>query len=102
MNATAAMVKVSIFGNEYRVRGDAPAAEVQAIAAHVDRVMREIAAGGKHISPTRIAILAAFNIAAELHRATGGRGFADPSAEDRVARMLQLFESEDTALAKDP
>ncbi|MCB1161528.1 MAG: cell division protein ZapA [Candidatus Krumholzibacteriia bacterium] len=94
--ASDPQVKVSIFGNEYRVRGDADAEQIQRIADYVDATMSAIAAGGRHVSTTRIAILAAFNIAAELHREReqGGRG---SKAEAKAAELLRLFD--DDALA---
>lgn len=86
-------VKVSIFGNDYRVRGEADPKYIQRIADYVDDTMKEIAAGGRHVSPTRIAILAAFNIADELHRS---RKHAPDSkeVEDKAAQLLELFDDE--------
>ena len=87
------VVKVSIFGNDYRVSGEADEGFIQGVADHVDGTMKEIAGGGKHVSPARIAILAAFNIASELHRlrenTPGGGGL-----EDRAAKLLELFDDE--------
>lgn len=86
-------VKVNIFGNEYRVRGADDEAHIERIAAYVDGTMKEIAAAGRHVSPARIAILAAFNIADELHRL---RDVSDAGGEveDKAARLLELFDEE--------
>lgn len=86
-------VKVSIFGNDYRVRGDADESHIQNVAAYVDRTMKEIAAGGRHVSPSRIAILAAFNIASELHQVRE-IGPQDGVTEEKAAKLLQLFDAE--------
>ncbi|HEX2641921.1 MAG TPA: cell division protein ZapA [Thermoanaerobaculia bacterium] len=59
---------VEIFGAVYHVRGDDESGRVQGLADLVDRKMREIA---QHITSgdtTRIAILAALNLADELFR----------------------------------
>jgi cell division protein ZapA len=90
------LVKVSIFGTEYRVRGEADEEYIRKIAAYVDSTMKEIASDGRHISPTRIAVLAAFNIADELHRVHKVEG-RSKEVEDRAARLLKLFEGEEPA-----
>jgi cell division protein ZapA len=89
------MVKVTIFGNEYRVRGDADEPYIQEIADYVDGTMREIAGEGRHISPTRIAILAAFNIADELFRQRQGAPAGGAKVESKAAELLKLFEEEE-------
>ena len=83
-------VTVKIFGNEYRVRGDGGEDEIRDIARYVDSLMRDISVSGRHSSETRIAILAAFNIAAELHqqRRSGG---GDGDSEKKAAMLLELL-----------
>ncbi len=87
------VVKVSIFGNDYRVSGKADEDFILGVAEYVDGTMKEIAGSGRHVSPARIAILAAFNIASELHQlresAPGLSG-----VEDRAAKLLELFDDE--------
>ena len=61
-------VTVEIFGNEYRVRGDADPEHISQIADYVDGKMKEVAHGAPVGSLTKIAILAALNIAEELFR----------------------------------
>lgn len=87
-------VKVSIYGTDYRVNGEADEAYIRRIADYVDRTMREISRQGRHISPTRIAVLAAFNIADELHQLRG-EGQVEESTmetEAKAERLLKLFE----------
>jgi len=88
-------VRVSIYGNEYRVRGDADEAYIQEIAGYVDSTMRDIAASGRTISTERIAILAAFNIADELLQVRGQDPETGRGAEKRAAELLKLFDDED-------
>jgi cell division protein ZapA len=61
-------VTVEIFGNEYKVRGDADPEYISQIADYVDGKMKEVAHGTPVGSLTKIAILAALNIAEELFR----------------------------------
>lgn len=88
-------VRVSIYGNDYRVRGDADEAYIREIADYVDRTMRDIAARGRTISTERIAILAAFNIADELLQVRGQDPETGRTAEKRAAELLKLFEDDD-------
>lgn len=88
------LVKVNIYGTEYRVRGEADEAYIRKIADYVDNTMKQIASDGRHISPTRIAVLAAFNIADELHR-TSRRGKGKSESESRAAELLKLFDAEE-------
>jgi len=58
-------VEVEILGKTYTVHGDKDADYVRKVAEYVDRKMREIAQVTGTVSSSRIAILAALNIADE-------------------------------------
>ncbi len=58
--------RVEIFGSEYSIRADADADYVKTIAAYVDTKMNEIAQKQRLVSSTKVAILAAINIADEV------------------------------------
>ncbi len=87
-------VKVAIYGTDYRVSGAADEDYIRGIADYVDHTMRDISRQGRHISPVRIAVLAAFNIADELFQLRGD----NPSEvemgdnEEKAERLLKLFE----------
>ena len=60
-------VEVEIFGQVFRgAAGEASATYIQRLAAHVDERMRSISDSAKTIPLTRVAILAALNIADDL------------------------------------
>ncbi len=59
-------VDVEIFGKVYTVRGEKDAEYVRRVAEYVDRKMREISQVTDTVSTSRIAILAALNIADEF------------------------------------
>lgn len=61
-------VEVLIEGHKYVVRSDLEGEAVRQIAFHVDRIMKEIKRRSPNVSPTKVAILAALNIAEELFR----------------------------------
>jgi cell division protein ZapA len=59
-------VDVEIFGKVYTVRGEKDVEYVRRVAEYVDRKMREISQVTDTVSTSRIAILAALNIADEF------------------------------------
>ncbi len=61
-------VRVSIVGDEYTLRSNAPEAHTRAVAEHVDRVIRQVLGSGTVIETHKAAILAALQIADELLR----------------------------------
>ncbi len=61
-------VTVSIYDQTYHLRGQ-DAAYIEELAAMVDVKMRAVAAHGATVDSLRVAVLAALNIADELHLA---------------------------------
>jgi cell division protein ZapA len=66
-------VKVTIAGEEYTIRTDAPAEHTHAVAAYVDDMIRQILHGGALIESHRAAILAALQITDQLFRERASR-----------------------------
>jgi cell division protein ZapA len=94
--STGSSVKVSIFGNEYRVSGEGQEEYIQRLADYVDHTMREISQQGRHVTTERIAILAAFNIADQLFQHKGGEALPEEGAsEEKAERLLKLFDALD-------
>jgi cell division protein ZapA len=86
-------VTVTIMGRNYTLRADEDAQYVRMIAAYVDDKIQEIAKVSPRMSTTRLAILAAINVADELHkleqslRVQGGQ-----ESEAVVERILSKIE----------
>ena len=59
-------VRVSIYGQEYPIRGHGDIEYIKRVAQYVDERMVQIEERTSITSPTRLAILAALNIADEL------------------------------------
>jgi cell division protein ZapA len=78
-------LSINILGSEYRIRGDSNPEHLMKVASLVDVKMRELV--GKGISPKRIAILAALNIADEYLK-------YQESIEDRVEHLHSLLKKE--------
>jgi cell division protein ZapA len=62
-------VKVSIYGTEYPVKGDADPEYIEEVAGYVDTKMREVARSLTVKSTTKVAVMAALNITDELFNA---------------------------------
>lgn len=59
-------VKISIVGEEYTIRSDAPPEHTRAVAEHLDSAIRRVLSGGAVVESHRAAILAAMQITGEL------------------------------------
>jgi cell division protein ZapA len=87
-------VTVDIFGHEYKIRGDADPGYILEIAQYVDGKMKEVAhgAGAPQGSLTKIAILAALNIAEELFRERTEKQRYLQDVETSTRRMRRKLE----------
>jgi len=81
-------VTVDIYGEQYAVKTDDDVEYVEQVARYVDRKMKEIADTGKVVTPSKIAILAALNIADELLKAEIARQESDGETGRRIERLL--------------
>ena len=91
-------VSVRIYGESYTLRTGEDPAYVEEIARYVDARMREVAASGKVVVTSKIAVLAALHIAEELLRL---RRDAAPSASESERRLRAIVAAIDAALAAD-
>jgi len=66
MNGKKFKVTVEIFGETYSLKSDTELDQVVKVAALVDERMKKISKSNLCLSPSRVAILAALNIAEEL------------------------------------
>jgi len=82
MNEDSRLIRVSIFGRDYNIRGGSDEEYIKTLAAHVDSVMRDVVDRTGTLSSGRAAILAALNIADEMHKERQRfREFADQLAQ---------------------
>jgi cell division protein ZapA len=92
-------VTVEIFGETYNVRGEGDPAYLTELARIVDARMREIAPQVATGDPTKIAILAALNIADEFHRyrreRESGVGRWKKKTEQLIERLGSNIEASD-------
>jgi len=86
------IARVVIFGEEYSVRSSDDAEYVMNIADYVDKKMREIAAKNKSMSPNKIAILTALNLAGELFDLKRKSGDDLSEVDTRAKNILEMLD----------
>lgn len=84
--------KVEIYGQEYRISGDADPQYVAQIAKYVDTKMKEVAGGTSLGSVSKTAILAALNIAEELFKEKDEKNRILTGIEAATSRMKEKLE----------
>ena len=86
-------VNVEIFGERYPISSEGDAAEVQRIAAFIDKKMREIAdLHSGRLSTSRVAVLTAMELTVELFRAMQERNQLTARAHENLDRLTKLIE----------
>jgi cell division protein ZapA len=94
---SAEQVTVRIYGESYPLRTEEPPARLEELARLVDLRMREVAASGRVVVTSKIAVLAALHIADELfrlreERASSPPGDSEARLQGLVARLDALLE----------
>ncbi len=86
---------VTIFGRQYPVQSRESSEYTHRVAELVDRRMTEIASQQKLADPTKIAIIAALDIADRLLKYRSGREAAGRQAEQVATRLTMMLDDED-------
>ena len=93
MSEEGNQVQISIFGQEYSVKAPADPDYIQKIAKFVDDKMREVqSCFSSTQSSTRIAILAAMNIADELFNAKQSGDLDSNNVEQKISSLIDYIE----------
>lgn len=85
-------IDVYILGQKYTVKGDAPEEYIQKVASFVDAKIREVYSNAPNVTPLKASILAALNIADELHRLKTDQEDIARHIEERADALSGLFE----------
>ncbi len=85
-------VRVDIYDQSYQVQGDLDEAYVSGLAGYVDVKMRAVAAATGAVDSLRVAVLAALNIADELHGLRQRQAEIEEPLRQRAERCLALLE----------
>jgi cell division protein ZapA len=84
-------MKVEILGESYAIRTEAAPEHTKAVAAHLDKAIRQILAGGSVIEANRAAILAALQITSELFQAREASAAVTTSMQELSADVRRML-----------
>lgn len=96
MNVRPDTIRVSIYGREYSIRGDADPGYIREIAHYLDMKMRQMTDNTTVPSTSKVAILAALNITDELFQRD--RQIRE-TADDQQSAVTVLADRIEKALA---
>jgi len=85
-------VEVYILGQKYTIKGDAPEEYIQQLAGYVTGKIKEVSEHAPNTTPLKASILAAINIADELHKLRAEQEDVASKIEEKTAALTRLFE----------
>lgn len=85
-------VEVTILGQKYTIKGDAPEEHIKKLAAFVDAELKEVHSATPSITPLKAAILASLNIADELHKLKDTQENLTKTIEEKANALTGLFD----------
>ncbi|MDQ7052120.1 MAG: cell division protein ZapA [candidate division KSB1 bacterium] len=91
MNQQGNIIKVTIYGTEYPIRGETDAEYIKKVAAYVDQKMYEVERSSSAKSTVKVAILAALNIADELFREREEKQKLVKQFEEKIFKLSNLL-----------
>lgn len=87
------VVRVTIFGEEYSIKGYADEQHIIRVAKYVDKRMRDIALRSKNRSANKIAVLTALNLADQLLSLEDKSRTDREQVEDKAKNILEMLDS---------
>jgi len=87
-------VQVEIYGQRYAITGEAEEGYIREVAQLVDAQIRQVADGMKTATLSRLAVLAALNLAHQLLQAERQSQQLDAAIEARAGNLLASIESQ--------
>ena len=84
--------EINILGQKYTLKGEAPEEYMKELAGYVDRKIKEVLRTSPGINPLNAAILAALNIAEELHGLKKEQESIAKNIAEKASILTSLFE----------
>ena len=84
--------EVTILGQKYTIKGDAPEDHIIRLASFVDEKLKEVHKGSPTITPLKTAILASLNIADELYKLKDLHDRETKNIEEKTNVLTGLFD----------
>lgn len=85
-------IEVYILGQKYTIKGDAPEEYIRQLTEFVTGKIKEVSDASPTITPLKATILAAVNIADELHKLKNEQEDVARSIEEKTVALTRLFE----------
>jgi cell division protein ZapA len=85
-------IDVEICGQRYAIKGEADDEYVKRLAGYVDEQMRALAAGMKTATTSKLAVLAAINIAHQLFQTERRREEGEADVDRRATTLMASIE----------
>ena len=85
-------IEVTILGQKYTVKGDAPEEYMKQLASYVESKINEVYNSSPNISPMKAVILTSLTIADELHRIREAHESAAQTIEEKTNALTGLFD----------
>jgi len=85
-------IDVEICGHPYTIKGEANEAYVRQLAAYVDEQMRLVGKDLKTVTMSKLAVLAAINIAHQLFECQRMRAEGEADIDRRAASLMESIE----------
>lgn len=85
-------MKVEIFDQTYNIQADGEEGHLRKVASFLDEKMRSVAESTRQVDSTRVAVLAALNIADELFALRAHQEELEGPLRQRVQRCVRLVE----------
>ncbi len=87
-------IDVEIYGQRYAISGEADEGYVRRLAHFIDDQMRRVAEGMNTTTPSRLAVLTAFNLAHQLFELEKKRVQGEADVERRMMSLMASIEEE--------
>ena len=87
-------IEVDVFGQRLSIHGDGDESYVQELAQYVESQMNTIAGNLTTSTPTKVAILAAINIADQLFTQESRRQAGEAEVERRATGLLECIDKQ--------
>lgn len=87
-------IDVEIYGQRYSIRGEADDAYIRRLANFVDDHMKHLADGMKTATPSKLAVLAAINLAHLLFESEKKRAQGEADVERRMVTLMESIEEQ--------
>jgi cell division protein ZapA len=87
-------VEIEIYGQRYLLKGEADPEYIQRLAGYVDGQMRELSRLMKTATPSKLAVLAAINIAHQLFEAEKLRQQDEADVDQRAVYLMESIEEQ--------